>query len=89
VKGTNLREPEMHRRLVQRVLTGDIPRGVEFDACRAVLGSECDDQTVFHALSVLLEGALADPEYDIDDTQQLVPLLKALARGNVAARALL
>ena len=79
----------MHRRLVQRVLTGDIPQGAEFDACRAVLGSECDDQIAFHALSTLLEGALADPEYGIDDTQQLVPLLKALARGDVTARDLL
>ncbi len=79
----------MHRRLVQRVLTSDIPRGVEFDACRAVLGSGCDDQMAFHALSALLEGALADPEYDIADTQQLVPLLKALARGDVVARDLL
>ena len=87
--GTNLRELENHRRLVQRILTGDIPRSVEFDACRAVLGSTCDDQTAFHALSALLEGALADPKYDIDDTQQLVPLLKALARGDVAARELL
>lgn len=87
--GTNLREPEMHQRLVQRVLTGDIPRGVEFDACRAVLSGDADDQTIFHALSCLLEGALADPEYDIDDTQQLVPLLKALARGDIFARDLL
>ena len=79
----------MHRRLVQRVLTGDIPRGVEFDACRAVLSADADDQTIVHALSCLLEGALADPEYDIDDTQRLVPLLKALARGDVAARDLL
>jgi len=85
----NLREPEMHRRIVQRVLTGDIPRGAEFDACRAVLRSGCDDQTAFHALSALLEGALADPDYDIDDTQELVPLLKKLARGDVAAGDLL
>ncbi len=87
--GTNLQESEMHRRLVQRVLTGDIPRGAEFDACRAVLSCECDDQTVFHALSALLEGALADPEYDIDDTQELVPLLKRLSRGDVVAKELL
>ena len=87
--GTNLQESDMHRRLVQRVLTGDIPRGAEFDACRAVLSCKCDDQTAFHALSALLEGALADPEYDIDDTQELVPLLKGLSRGNVIARDLL
>ena len=87
--GTNLQESEMHRRLVQRVLKGDIPRGAELDACRGVLSCECDDQTAFHALSVLLEGALADPEYDIDDTQELVPLLKGLSRGDVVARDLL
>jgi len=85
--GTKLRE--MRRRLVQRVLTGDIPRGGEFDACRAVLTSECNDQTAFQALSSLLEGALADPSYGIDDTQELVPLLKVLARGEVDVRDLL
>jgi hypothetical protein len=84
---TNLRE--MRRRLVQRVLAGDIPQGGEFDACRAVLTTECDDQTTFQALSSLLEGALADPSYGIDDTQELVPLLKALARGEITARDLL
>jgi len=85
--GTKLRE--MRRRLVQRVLTGDIPRGGEFDACRAVLTSECNDQTAFQALSSLLEGALADPSYGIDDTQELVPLLKVRARGEVDVRDLL
>ena len=84
---TKLRE--MRRCLVQRVLTGDIPRGEEFDACRAVLTSECNDQTAFQALSSLLEGALADPEYCIDDTQELVPLLKELARGDLVAKDLL
>ncbi len=87
--GMKLWESEMRRCLVQRVLTGDIPRGAEFDACRAVLSEDADDQTAFQALSSLLEGALADPEYGIDDTQELVPLLKALARGEVTARDLL
>jgi hypothetical protein len=85
--GTKLRE--MRRRLVQRVLSGDIPRGGKFDACREVLSSDCDDQTAFQALSFILEGALADPSYGIDDTQELVPLLKALARGEVTAKDLL
>ena len=80
---------EMRRRLVQHVLAGDIPQGEEFDACRAVLTSECDDQTRFQALSALLEGALADPSYGIDDTQELVPLLKGLARGDVDLKDLL
>jgi len=64
---------EIRRCLVQRVLAGDIPQ----------------DQIAFHALSSLLEGALADPEYCIDDTQELVPLLKALAHGKVDVRDLL
>jgi len=85
--GTKLRE--MRRCLVQRVLAGDIPQGGEFDACRAILTSECDDQTAFQALSSLLEGALADPSYGIDDTQELVPLLKGLARGDVDLKDLL
>jgi hypothetical protein len=41
------------------------------------------------ALAMLLEGALADPAFDIGDTQQLVPLLKELARGSVRAEDLL
>jgi hypothetical protein len=83
------RESEIRRCLVQRVLTGDIPQGVEFDACRAIVSDDPDDQTTFQALSSLLEGALADPEFSIDDTQKLVPLLKALARGEVTAKDLL
>ncbi len=71
------------------MLTGDIPQGVEFDACRAIVSDDPDDQTTFQALSSLLEGALADPEFSIDDTQKLVPLLKALARGEVTAKDLL
>lgn len=78
-----------YRRLVQRVLTGSIPHGTDFDACRAVLRSQGDVVDAFQALCLLLEGALADPELGIDDTQTLVPLLKDLARGTVAVRELL
>ena len=77
-----------YRRLVQRVLTGSIPHGTDFDACRAVLRSQGDDDA-FQALCLLLEGALADPKLGIDDTHTLVPLLKDLARGTVAVRELL
>lgn len=76
----------MCRRLVQRVVGGDIPSGRDFDACRAVLRTGCDDPTSFHALCTLLEGALADSTFGIDDTQELVPLLKALASGKVMAK---
>ena len=82
-------EHQAHRRLVQRVLTGGIPNGVEFDACRAVLGSGAAPESAMHALCMLLEGALADPELDIDDTQILVPLLRRLARGAVSIEELL
>ena len=78
-----------YRRLVQRVVGGDIPCGRDFDACRAVLGTDCDDPTAFHALCTLLEGALADAAFGVDATQDLVPLLKALARGEVKPRTLL
>jgi hypothetical protein len=37
----------------------------------------------------LLEGALADPFFGIDETQQVVPVLKALARGHIGVRELL
>jgi hypothetical protein len=79
----------MWGQLVQRVVDGDIPCGRDFDACRAVLRSDCDEASAFHALCTLLEGALADPSFGIDATQELVPLLKALARDEVKARDLL
>lgn len=80
---------DSYRRLVQRVVVGDIPCGRNFDACRAVLSTDCDDPTAFHALCTLLEGALADAAFGIDATQDLVPLLKALAHGDLAAKDLL
>jgi hypothetical protein len=36
----------------------------------------------------LLEGALADPLFDIRDTQMVVPILKALARREIGVREL-
>lgn len=80
---------ESYRRLVQRVLSGRIPQGADFDACRAVLRAEPSGDSAFTALVMLLEGALADPGFDIGDTQRLVPLLKDLARGSVRAEELL
>jgi len=77
-----------HRRLVQRILAGGIPEGKDFAACRAVLQTDCDDETAFAALFTLLQGALADPFYSIDETQQVVPILKALARGDIGVREL-
>ena len=80
---------ESYRRLVQRVLTGHIPRGVDFDACRAVLRASPLGEEAFTAMAMLLEGALADPSFDIGDTQLLVPLLKELGRGSVRVEELL
>ena len=77
-----------HRRLVQRILSGGIPEGKDFDACRAILQTDCDDEAAFAALFTLLEGALADPFFGIDETQQVVPILKAMARGNIDVREL-
>lgn len=77
-----------HRPLVQRILAGGIPTGKDFDACRAVLKSDCSDEDAFTALFTLLQGALADPFFGIDETQQVVPILKALARGNIAVEEL-
>jgi hypothetical protein len=79
----------VHRRLVQRVLAGGIPHGEEFDACRAVLASGTDPATSQQALCMLLEGALADPDLDIDDTQIVVPLLRRLAEKSVSVEELL
>jgi len=80
---------ERYRRLVERVVTGHIPQGPDFDACRAVLCASPSGEEAFTAMAMLLEGALADPAFDIGDTQQLVPLLKELARGTVRAEDLL
>ena len=77
-----------HRRLVQRILAGGIPEGKDFDACRAVLRTESSDDEAFAALFTLLQGALADPFFGIDETQQVVPILKALSRGEIAVREL-
>ncbi len=77
------------RRLVQRMLTDSIPAGREIDECRQVLAHRCDEAVAFQALFTLLRGALADPFFNIDDTQLVVPILKALARGELKAGDLL
>ena len=61
----------------------DLPRGEQFDACRAVLTNGGGEDTNFQALCLLLEGALADPSLAIDDTQVVVRLLKELANGTL------
>jgi hypothetical protein len=73
------------RRLVQRILAGGIPKGKEFDACRAVLQSGCNDDEAFAALLYLLQGAVADPFLGIDETRLVVQLLKALTRREIRA----
>ena len=76
------------RRLVQRILAGGIPKGKDFDVCRAVLQTDCGDEVAFPALFTMLQGALADPFFGIDETQQVVPILRALARGDISVREL-
>ena len=49
---------------------------------------DCDQEVAFSALFTLLRGALADPFFGIDETQQVVPILKALARGDIVAKEL-
>ena len=77
------------RHLVQRIITGRIPAGKELDACREILSSECDERTAFAALFTVLEGALSDPFFAIEDTRHVVQILKALARGELDAGELL
>ena len=77
------------RRLVQRILSGGIPKGKEFDACRAILATQCPDEEAFAALFTLLQGALADPFFGIQETQEVVPIIKALTRGEITAKELL
>jgi hypothetical protein len=80
---------EERRRLVQRILTGGIPSGKEFEACREQLKTAGDESTTFKALFTLLEGALADPFFLIEETERVVPVLRGLARGEIEAKDLL
>lgn len=77
------------RRLVQRIIAGGIPADREFEACRDALRSACDEETAFEALFTLLQGALADPFFGIEDSVRVVPILKAMARGELRALELL
>ena len=80
---------QRYRELVNRIRSAATPSGEEFAACRAVLEHAAEHEMVTQALTSLLEGALADPTLSIDDTQDLVPLLKALAHGALRAEDLL
>jgi hypothetical protein len=74
------------RDLVGRILASERPGGAELDTCRAAFNAAInagENEVAYQALCMLLEGALADPALSIDDTQILVPLLRALARGTV------
>ena len=77
------------RRLVQRILSERSPSGRELDLCREILKTECEEPVAFQALFTLLRGAMADPLFNIDDTQLVVPILKAMARGELTAGELL
>jgi hypothetical protein len=81
--------PSAGHMLVQRLLAGGIPRGLDFDACRALLRSTSIGDAASTALCMLLEGALADAALGIDDTRTVVDLLKGLARGTVTPEELL
>ena len=85
----NLRNAtDEHRRLVQRILAGGIPKGKEFDACREVLQTDCDEDEAFAALCLLLQGAVADPFFDLRETRQVVMILKGLSRDEVGIKEL-
>lgn len=77
-----------HQRLVQRILSGRIPAGRGFDPCHSMLQTDCDDVEAFTALFTLLQGALADLSFGMEDTQKVVPILEALTRGEVGVRTL-
>lgn len=77
------------RQLVAKVLDGEVPAGIEFDAWRQLVRAEPATEIALIALTSLLEGALADATFGIGDTQQLVPLLKALGRRQLTVPELL
>lgn len=77
------------RRLVQRIVSGGIPSAQEFEVCREIVGAGGDESTTFNALFTLLQGALADPFFPIEETEQVVPIIRGLARGEIKARDLL
>lgn len=72
-----------YRVVVRRLIDGDLPRGQQYEACRAVLRNGQSSEMTFGALCMLLEGALADPALAIDDTQVVVAVLKGLAQGTI------
>lgn len=77
------------RRLVQRIIAGGIPADREFEACRTLLRANPTEEAAFEALFTLLQGALADPFFDLEDSVRVVPILKAMARGELRASELL
>lgn len=83
------RPDEDQRRLVQRIVSGGIPSGKEFEVCREMVDAGGDEATTFNALFTLLQGALADPFFPIGETEQVVPIIRSLARGEIKARDLL
>lgn len=80
---------QRYRDLVHHIRTSSSPSGERFDACRAVLATDANPDITLQALTMLLEGALADATLSIDATQDLVPLLKSLARGEISPEELL
>lgn len=80
---------QRYRDLVARIRAAETPSGEQLDACRAVLEAGSEPHTQHQALTMLLEGALADATLSIEATQELVPLLKSLARGEVTPEELL
>jgi hypothetical protein len=73
------------RRLVQQLVNGSIPAGKDFDEYRAILRAAPAESEAFQALFELLQGALADPFLSIEQTRRVVPVIRALTRGEVKA----
>ncbi|MFI5168168.1 MAG: hypothetical protein ACHQQS_16295 [Thermoanaerobaculales bacterium] len=77
------------RELVQRLHRGPAPRGEQFDLCRRVIVAAPSSTEAVQAARLLLEGAMADAATDIGDAQDVMRLLKAIGRAEVALEQLL
>ncbi|MBZ5588453.1 MAG: hypothetical protein LAO05_07810 [Acidobacteriia bacterium] len=80
---TGREEIERWRGVLTRLRRGPAPRGEEYDLCREVLAAAPATMHGRQAARRLLEGAMADAGISIADAQDVMGLLKAVARGDV------
>ena len=82
-------ELQRWRGVFGRLRRGAVPRGQQFDLCRRVLVGIPSSAEGARAARLLLEGAMADAITDVGDAQDIIRILKALDRSEIAIEQLL